>query len=106
MGLAQAGRHAGLWPVASEQTGTLLITLVVAVKSRQRLRIPLRAAGLPLLAGGTGVCAPRGPAARALQPRPARRPRPGRPGHHRHRPQLIMPARTGQAPAVSSLKWL
>src|SRR5580704_17227797 len=33
IGLAQAGRNAGLWPVASEQTGALLITLAVAVKT-------------------------------------------------------------------------
>src|SRR5690348_18449491 len=44
IGLAQAGRTAGLWPVASEQTGTLLPVLAVAVKSRQSLRIPVRAA--------------------------------------------------------------
>jgi hypothetical protein len=30
IGLAQAGRNAGLWPVACEQTGTLVITLAVA----------------------------------------------------------------------------
>jgi uncharacterized membrane protein len=57
IGLAQAGRNAGLWPVASEQTGTLLITLVVAIKSRQPLRVPVRAAGLPLMAGATGMAA-------------------------------------------------
>jgi drug/metabolite transporter (DMT)-like permease len=57
IGLAQAGRHAGLWPVASETTGTLLITLAVAVKSRQPLRIPVRALGLPLLVGASGMAA-------------------------------------------------
>ncbi len=57
VGLAQAGRHAGLWPVACEQTGTLLLTLAVAVKSRASLRIPLRAAGLPVLAGASGMAA-------------------------------------------------
>lgn len=57
IGLAQAGRNAGLWPVASEQTGTLLITLAIAVKTRQPLRIPLRAAGLPVLAGASGMAA-------------------------------------------------
>ena len=51
IGLAQAGRNAGLWPVASEQTGALLVTLAVAVKTREPLRIPVRAAGLPVLAG-------------------------------------------------------
>jgi drug/metabolite transporter (DMT)-like permease len=57
IGLAQAGRNAGLWPVASEQTGTLLITLAVAAKSRQPLRIPFRAAGLPVLVGASGMAA-------------------------------------------------
>ena len=57
IGLAQAGQHAGLWPVASEQTGALLITLAVAVKTREPLRIPLRAAGLPVLAGASGMAA-------------------------------------------------
>jgi drug/metabolite transporter (DMT)-like permease len=57
VGLAQAGRNAGLWPVASEQTGALLVTLAAAVKSRQPLRIPLRAAGLPVFAGASGMVA-------------------------------------------------
>jgi uncharacterized membrane protein len=57
VGLAQAGRDAGLWPVACEQTGALLLTLAVAVKSREPLRIPLRAAGLPVLSGATGMAA-------------------------------------------------
>ena len=57
VGLAQAGRDAGLWPVACEQTGALLITLAVAVKSREPLRIPLRAAGLPVLSGASGMAA-------------------------------------------------
>jgi drug/metabolite transporter (DMT)-like permease len=57
IGLAPAGRHAGLWPVASEQTGTLLITLAIAVKTREPLRIPLRAAGLPVLVGAGGMAA-------------------------------------------------
>jgi drug/metabolite transporter (DMT)-like permease len=57
IGLAQAGRNAGLWPVASEQTGALLITLAVAVKTREPLRIPFRAAGLPVLVGASGMAA-------------------------------------------------
>jgi uncharacterized membrane protein len=57
IGLAQAGRNAGLWPVASEQTGALLITLAVAVKSRQPLRIPVRALGMPVLVGASGMAA-------------------------------------------------
>jgi drug/metabolite transporter (DMT)-like permease len=57
IGLAQAGRNAGLWPVASEQTGALLITLAIAVKTRAPLRIPLRAVGLPVLVGASGMAA-------------------------------------------------
>ena len=57
IGLAQAGRNAGLWPVASEQTGALLITLAVAVQTRKPLRIPLRTVGLPVLAGASGMVA-------------------------------------------------
>jgi drug/metabolite transporter (DMT)-like permease len=57
VGLAQAGRNAGLWPVVFEQTGALLVTLAVAAKSRQPLRIPLRAAGLPVFAGASGMAA-------------------------------------------------
>jgi drug/metabolite transporter (DMT)-like permease len=57
IGLAQAGQGAGMWPVASEQTGTLLVTLAVAVKSREPLRIPLRSLGLPALAGASSTIA-------------------------------------------------
>jgi len=57
IGLAQAGQHAGLWPVASEQTGALLVTLAVAVKSRQPLRVPVRDLGTPILAGASGMAA-------------------------------------------------
>jgi drug/metabolite transporter (DMT)-like permease len=57
IGLAQAGRNAGLWPVASEQTGALLITLAIAVKTHEPLRIPPRAAGLSVLVGASGMAA-------------------------------------------------
>src|SRR5580704_18109346 len=57
VGPAQAGHNAGLWPVASEQTGTLLVVLAVAIKTREPLRIPVRAAGLPVLAGASGMAA-------------------------------------------------
>jgi uncharacterized membrane protein len=57
IGLAQAGRNAGLWPVASEQTGALLPVLAAAVKSRQPLRIPVRAVGLSALVGASGMAA-------------------------------------------------
>ena len=59
IGLAQAGRNAGLWPVACEQTGSLLPVLAVAVKTRQPLRVPFRAAALPMLAGASGMAATR-----------------------------------------------
>lgn len=58
IGLAQAGRGAGLWPVASEQTGSLLLVLAVAVKARVPLRAAARSAGWPvLLAGASGMTA-------------------------------------------------
>jgi drug/metabolite transporter (DMT)-like permease len=57
VGLAQAGRGSGLWPVASEQTSTLLVVLAVAVRSRAQLRVGIRATGLPLLAGAAGMAA-------------------------------------------------
>jgi uncharacterized membrane protein len=57
IGLAQAGRDAGLWPVASEQTGALLVTLAVAAATRQPLRVPFRAVGLPVLSGASGMAA-------------------------------------------------
>jgi drug/metabolite transporter (DMT)-like permease len=57
IGLAQAGRNAGLWPVASEQTGALLPVLLVAVKTHVPLRIPVRAAAWPVLAGASGMAA-------------------------------------------------
>jgi drug/metabolite transporter (DMT)-like permease len=55
--LAQAGRNAGMWPVACEQTGTLLVTLAVAVASREPLKLPVRASGLPVLAGASSTAA-------------------------------------------------
>ena len=55
--LAQAGRNAGLWPVACEQAATLLLTLAVTVKSREPLRSPVRVVGLPILAGASAMAA-------------------------------------------------
>ncbi len=43
--------------MACEQTGTLLPLFAVAVATRQPLRLPLQAAGLPALAGATGMAA-------------------------------------------------
>jgi drug/metabolite transporter (DMT)-like permease len=57
VGLAQAGRSAGLWPVATEQTSALLPILAVAVKSHQPVRLPIRTAALPALAGAAGMAA-------------------------------------------------
>jgi drug/metabolite transporter (DMT)-like permease len=57
IGLAQAGRGAGLWPVVSEQTGSLLTVLAVAVRSREPLRVPVRAALGPVLTGAAGMAA-------------------------------------------------
>jgi drug/metabolite transporter (DMT)-like permease len=57
IGLAQAGKNAGLWPVASEQTGALLPVLAAAVKSRAPISIPVRSAGLPVLVGASGMAA-------------------------------------------------
>jgi drug/metabolite transporter (DMT)-like permease len=57
VGLAQAGRGAGLWPVASEQTSALLVALVAALASRTPLRAAVRVAGLPFLAGAAGMAA-------------------------------------------------
>jgi drug/metabolite transporter (DMT)-like permease len=57
VGLAQAGRGGGLWPVASEQTSALLVAVVAAVKSRAPLRAAVRRAGLPLLVGVAGMAA-------------------------------------------------
>jgi uncharacterized membrane protein len=57
VGLAQAGRHAGLWPVATEQTSALLPVLAAAVKSREPIPIAARATCLPALAGAAGMAA-------------------------------------------------
>jgi drug/metabolite transporter (DMT)-like permease len=57
IGLAQAGQGSGLWPVAAEQTGSLLLVLAVAVKSRVPLRPAIRAAGWPALVGASGMTA-------------------------------------------------
>ena len=57
IGLAQAGRGAGLWPVAAEQTSTLLVALAAAALSGQSPRVPVRAAALPVFAGATSTAA-------------------------------------------------
>jgi drug/metabolite transporter (DMT)-like permease len=57
IGLAQAGKGAGLWPIASEQTGALLLTAAVAAQARVPLRAAIRAAGWPVLVGASGMIA-------------------------------------------------
>ncbi len=62
IGLAQAGhvpggQGAGLWPVASEQTSSLLLVLAMAIRSRVPLRPAIRAAGWPALVGASGMSA-------------------------------------------------
>ena len=55
--LAKAGQGSGLWPVAFEQSSTLVVTLAIALKSRQPLRIPVREVGLTAFAGASGLAA-------------------------------------------------
>lgn len=57
VGLAQAGRNAGLWPVVAEQTSALLPILVIAVRSRQPLSLPVRDAIWPALSGAGAMAA-------------------------------------------------
>jgi drug/metabolite transporter (DMT)-like permease len=62
IGLAQAGQApgsqgAGLWPVATEQTSSLLLVLAMAIRSRVPLRPAIRAAGWPVLVGASGMAA-------------------------------------------------
>ena len=56
-GQVPGGRGAGLWPVASEQTGSLLLVLAMAIRSRVPLRPAIRAAGWPVLVGASGMSA-------------------------------------------------
>jgi uncharacterized membrane protein len=55
--LARAGGHAGLWPVAAEQTSSLVLVLAVAVASGAPLRPTPRTAALPALVGASGLVA-------------------------------------------------
>jgi uncharacterized membrane protein len=57
VGLAQAGRNAGLWPVAAEQTSALLPILIIAVRSREPLGLPVRDAIWPALSGAGAMAA-------------------------------------------------
>lgn len=55
--LAQAGDHAGLWPVACEQTSALVFVLAAALRSRASLGLSVRTIGLPVVAGVSGMAA-------------------------------------------------
>jgi uncharacterized membrane protein len=55
--LAQAGNGSGLWPVASEQTMALVLAAAVAIGSRTPVRVTVRGAALPVLAGVSGMVA-------------------------------------------------
>ncbi|HZD98596.1 MAG TPA: DMT family transporter [Micromonosporaceae bacterium] len=57
VGLAQAGPHGGLWPIASEQVSSALIVLGVAIAAREPMRVGLRNAGMPILVGLGGMSA-------------------------------------------------
>jgi drug/metabolite transporter (DMT)-like permease len=57
IGLAKAGPNAGLWPVVSEQTGSLLLMLAMAVRSGEPIRTGVRAAFPAVLAGAAGMAA-------------------------------------------------
>lgn len=57
VGLAQAGGHAGLWPVAAEQTSSLLVILAAKLRSTERLGLTVRNIGLPIAAGVSGMAA-------------------------------------------------
>jgi len=57
VGLAEAGSGAGLWPVASEQTSSLVFVLAVAMRSRQPFGLKFRDVGLPTLVGIGGMAA-------------------------------------------------
>jgi drug/metabolite transporter (DMT)-like permease len=60
IGLAQAGRApggGGLWPVASEQAGSMLLILAVALRSREPLRLPVRQVVQPALVGAGAMAA-------------------------------------------------
>lgn len=56
-GLSRAGGHAGLWPVAGEQTGSLALLAVAGLVSRQPIVRALRHSAGPALVGLAGMAA-------------------------------------------------
>jgi drug/metabolite transporter (DMT)-like permease len=57
VGLARAGDGAGLWPIACEQTSAFLLMVALAVRARQSVRLPPRAAAMAALVGVAGLFA-------------------------------------------------
>jgi uncharacterized membrane protein len=57
VGLAQAGDQAGLWPVASEQTVSLVVLAILALRSRAIIGLRVRALGLPIVIGVASMAA-------------------------------------------------
>lgn len=55
--LAQAGGGSGLWPVAAEQTSSLVLVLAIAVVARTPVRLHVRGAIGPILVGVSGMAA-------------------------------------------------
>ena len=56
-GLSRAGGHAGLWPVAGEQTGSLALLAAAALVSRQPIVSAMRHSVGPALVGLAGMAA-------------------------------------------------
>ena len=57
IGLAQAGSHSGLWPVAFEQTSSVAFIIAVAIKVHAPLGLRLRSIAAPALVGAGGMAA-------------------------------------------------
>lgn len=56
-GLSRAGGHAGLWPIAGEQTGCLALLAAATLLSRQPIGAAVRHASGPALVGLAGMAA-------------------------------------------------
>jgi uncharacterized membrane protein len=57
VGLAQAGDRAGLWPVACEQTVSLVVLAILALRSRAFVGLCVRDVALPVIIGVASVAA-------------------------------------------------
>jgi uncharacterized membrane protein len=56
-GLSRVGGHAGLWPIAGEQTGSLVLFAIAAVVTRQSIGRAVRHSGGAALVGLAGMTA-------------------------------------------------